>query len=115
MLNRMKKFNVNQNEAESVVGEDMNNSSIYLPKCDLNGVPLLKRIEKYPDLPEDEFIPIKDCLGIKEGMYKINKKGEVLSISKEVLLKGTLNSGGYKTYGLVRDVDRKIKIPQEII
>lgn len=37
MLNRMKKFNVNQNEAESVVGEDMNNSSIYLPKCDLNG------------------------------------------------------------------------------
>lgn len=32
MLNRMKKFNVNQNEAESVVGEDMNNSSIYLPK-----------------------------------------------------------------------------------
>jgi hypothetical protein len=107
----MKKFNVNQNEAESVVGEDMNNSSIYLPKCDLNGVPLLRRVEKYPDLPEDEFIPIKDCLGIKEGMYKINKKGEVLSISKEVLLKGTLNSGGYKTYGLVRDVDRKIKNP----
>lgn len=108
----MKKFNVNQNEAESVVGEDMNNSSIYLPKCDSNGVPLLKRIEKYPDLPEDEFIPIKNCLDVKEGMYKINKKGEVFSMGKGVLLKGTLNSNGYKVYGLIRDnVDRKVKNP----
>ena len=107
----MKKFNVNQNEAESVVGEDMNNSSIYLPECDLNGVPLLRRVEKYPDLPEDEFIPIKDCLGIKEGMYKINKKGEIFSIDKGVLLKGTLSSGGYKIYGLVRNIDRKVKNP----
>lgn len=54
IFNRMKKFNVNQSEVESV-GEDMNNSSIYLPECDLNGVPLLRRVEKYPDLPEDDL------------------------------------------------------------
>lgn len=38
----MKKFNVNQSEVESVTDEDMSNSSIYLPECDSNGVPLLR-------------------------------------------------------------------------
>lgn len=72
----MKKFNVNQSEVESVTDEDMSNSSIYLPECDSNGVPLLRRVEKHSDLSEDEFIPIKDCLDIKTGLYKINKKGD---------------------------------------
>lgn len=30
---------VNKSEVESVTGEDMNNSSIYLPECDSKGIP----------------------------------------------------------------------------
>ena len=78
----MSKLIVNQSEVESVTGEDMNNSSIYLPECDSNGVPLLRRVEKYPDLPENEFIPIEythsNGLKILNG-YSINKLGEIRS------------------------------------
>lgn len=69
---------------ESSIPQDkVNNSNLYLDETDSKGVPLLKRIEKYPDLPEDEFIPIDFSLyedklmnSPKEG-YLINKKGEV--------------------------------------
>lgn len=39
--------------------DEVNNSSLYLDETDSNGISLLKRIEKYPDLPENEFIPIE--------------------------------------------------------
>lgn len=69
---------------ESSIPQDkVNNSNLYLDETDSKGVPLLKRIEKYPDLSEDEFIPIDFSLYEdklmnfpKEG-YLINKKGEV--------------------------------------
>jgi hypothetical protein len=104
----MKKFNVNQNEVESVVGEDMNNSSIYLPKCDSNGVPLLKRIEKYPDLPEDEFIPVEytfsDGKKISE-CYAINKLGELKNHSKNNIIKGNINRG-YKCVSVIDTIKK---------
>ena len=31
--------------------DEVNNSSLYLDETDSNGISLLKRIEKYPDLP----------------------------------------------------------------
>lgn len=93
---------INQGEVGSVAGEDMNNSSIYLPKCDSNGVPLLKRIEKYPDLLESEFIPLV-YEGIKD-IYKINKLGEIMNSITGYLLKGTLNASGYRCCGLARDI-----------
>lgn len=97
----MKKFNVNQSEVESVTDEDMSNSSIYLPECDSNGVPLLRRVEKHSDLSEDEFIPIKDCLDIKTGLYKINKKGDVLRLKDNKILKGTVTVKNYKQISLL--------------
>ena len=45
---------------ESSVSQDkVNNSNLYLDETDSKGVPLLTRVEKYPDLPENEFIPIE--------------------------------------------------------
>lgn len=88
---------VNKSEVESVTGEDMNNSSIYLPECDSKGIPLLKRVEKYPDLPEDEFIPIEYTHSGKEvpKHYLINKKGEVINSKTGSRLKANSNIKGY--------------------
>lgn len=71
--------------------------NFYLSKCDSNGVPLLKRIEKYPDLPENEFIPLV-YPGIKEKTYVINKLGVIKNIKTENILNGSVNLGGYRSY-----------------
>lgn len=96
----MSKLIVNQSEVESVTGEDMNNSSIYLPECDSNGVPLLRRVEKYPDLSESEFIPI-EYPEIKKGMYKINKLGQILRLKDNKILNGTITVKNYKQVSLL--------------
>lgn len=67
---------------ESSVSQDkVNNSNLYLDKTDSKGVPLLRRIEKYPDLPEDKFIPIRYYKSEHQkafgNRYWINKKGLV--------------------------------------
>lgn len=96
----MSKLIVNQSEVESVTGEDMSNSSIYLPECDSNGVPLLRRVEKYPDLSESEFIPI-EYPEIKKGMYKINKLGQILRLKDNKILNGTITVKNYKQVSLL--------------
>ena len=63
-------------ESTTISKEEVNNSNLYLDEKDSKGVPILLRIEKYPDLPEDEFIPV-EYPEIKENTYKINKKGEL--------------------------------------
>lgn len=63
---------------------EVNNSSLYLEGTDSKGIPLLKRIEKYPDLPEDKFIPIEyihsNGLRVPGDIYHINKLGDVKNI-----------------------------------
>ena len=74
-----------ENGVESSISQDkVNNSNLYLDETDSKGVPLLRRVEKYPDLPEDEFIPIDFSLyedklitNFPKEDYLINKKGEV--------------------------------------
>lgn len=109
--------NVNQtikSEVESVTGRDMNNSSIYLPECDSNGIPLLKRIEKYPDLPETEFIPIEyvhPTKGIVPNNYHINKLGTIINIKTGAIFKPKLNIKGYSLVGIIfSKVQRSIPV-----
>lgn len=68
-------------ESTTMSQKEVNNSNLYLDEKDSKGVPLLKRIEKYPDLPEDEFIPIEySHNGIPvPDKYLINKRGETKS------------------------------------
>ena len=69
------------------------NKSIYLEKTDSKNIPFIKHIEKYPDLPEDVFIPI-EFSETDENKYFINKSGEVYSIDLGIL-KGAISSYGY--------------------
>lgn len=95
-----------KSEVESVTGRDMNNSNIYLSECDSNGVPLLKRIEKYPDLPEDEFIFL-NILDIKKDTYRINKRGEIIN-NKTGKLLNSINRYGYISQTLISNSGKKL-------
>lgn len=70
-----------ENGSESItISQEVNNSSLYLTEKDSKGVPLLRRVEKYPDLPEDEFIPIECTLSSGKTIpsnFLINKLGQV--------------------------------------
>lgn len=90
-----------ENGTESSISQDkVNNSSLYLDETDSNGVPLLRRIEKYPDLPETEFIPIEyihsNGLKVPEDKYLINKKGEIYSKYTNKLIKKRTNNWNYE-------------------
>lgn len=81
-----------ENGVESSISQDkVNNSNLYLDETDSNGIPLLRRIEKYPDLPEDEFIPIEythlNGVEIPKDLYEINKLGEVRNVKTNVIYK----------------------------
>lgn len=80
--------------------QDKVNSSLYLDETDSKGVPLLRRIEKYPDLPEDKFIPIEYIHSGKDipNNYYINKKGEVKNIKNNYVLKMSKGNHGYFSY-----------------
>lgn len=81
----------------------MNNSNIYLSECDSKGVPLLRRIEKYPDLPETEFIPIEyihPTNGAVSSNYHINKLGVVINTKTGITFKSRLNIKGYSLIGI---------------
>ena len=100
----MKNINLtNKSEVESVTSGDVNNSNIYLSECDSKGVPLLRRIEKYPDLPETEFIPIEyihPTNGAVSSNYHINKLGVVINTKTGITFKSRLNIKGYSLIGI---------------
>lgn len=90
-----------ENGVESSILQDkVNNSSLYLDEIDSKGVPLLRRIEKYPDLPETEFIPIEythyNGIKIPEDKYLINKKGEIYSKYTNKFIKKRTNNWNYE-------------------
>lgn len=89
-----KDLTVENGVLESSISQDkVNNSNPYLDETDSKGVPLLRRVEKYPDLPEDEFIPIEythfDGQTVPKDKFFINKLGEVRNSSGYVY-KGTI-------------------------
>ena len=72
--------------------DEVNNSSLYLDETGSNGISLLKRIEKYPDLPENEFIPIEYTHSnghTVKNIYYINKLGQIKNIETGKLLKSS--------------------------
>lgn len=91
-------INVENGVLESSISQDeVNNSSLYLDEIDSKGVPLLRRIEKYPDLSEDEFIPIEYTHSNNEvpKHYLVNKNSEVINSKTGLKLKIFSNSKGY--------------------
>lgn len=106
----MKNVNLtNKSEVESVTSGDVNNSSIYLSECDSEGIPFLKRIEKYPDFPESEFISVEYVFSNGRKIsknYVINKLGELRNKLKNAVIKSTINKG-YE-YICLLDMDKEI-------
>lgn len=103
-------------ESTTISKEEVNNSNLYLDEKDSKGVPLLRRIEKYPDLPEDEFIPI-EYPGIDKNKYKINKRGNIkVKTNKGYIdINGTINNGGYVQYSIIVYDKRKSVLLHRII
>lgn len=67
--------------------EDLIEEDLYEKETDSKGISILKRIEKYPDLPEDVFVPIEHTLACGDSVsdrFWINKKGEILIKEKKV-------------------------------
>lgn len=67
--------------------ENLTDEELYEDRTDSKGVPILKRIEKYPDLPDDVFVPIEYTLACGDNIsdrFWINKKGEILIKEKKV-------------------------------
>lgn len=96
-----------KNEGESVVSENVNNSSIYLSESDSKNVPLLKRVEIFSSLPKNDFIPIS-CFNIKENTYKINKEGKILRIRDNKIISGSKSKSGYIVFTFItNDNNRK--------
>ena len=64
-------------------------------------------IDKYKNIPDDEFVPL-DCLGDNfKGLYEINKSGQFRKVSNGLVLStNSLNPGGYPIICLV-DLERK--------
>ena len=90
-------------ESTTISQEEVNNSNLYLDEKDSKGVPLLRRIEKYPDLPENEFIPIEYCTPSGKSIpnsYLINKKGQIKTSKTKKFLKSHKNRKGYPTIGI---------------
>lgn len=90
-------------ESTTISKEEVNNSNLYLDEKDSKGVPLLRRVEKYPDLPEDEFIPIEYyhlSKGNISNNYLINKKGQIKTLKSGKILKYFYNKKGYPTVGI---------------
>lgn len=87
---------------ESSVSQDkVKDSNLYLDETDSKGVPLLRRIEKYPDLPENEFIPIKYYKSEHQkafgDRYWINKRGIIKNSETGYILKQSIDKDRYKS------------------
>lgn len=80
----------------SIPQDEVNNSSLYLDETDSKGVSLLRRVEKYPDLPENEFIPVEytHSNGVTvENNYYVNKLGQIKNIETGRILKPSKQKG----------------------
>lgn len=113
-------INTENGVLESSISQDkVNNSSLYLDETDSKGVPLLKRIEKYPDLPEDEFIPIEyyklEHQEIFRSIYVINKKGEVKNNETGYILKQCDDKDKYKMSYLKKNNYKKKLIVHRLV
>jgi hypothetical protein len=90
--------------------DEVNNSSLYLDETDSNGISLLKRIEKYPDLPENEFIPIEYTHSnghTVKNIYYINKLGQIKNIETGKLLKSSKIRNYYSIHLFSNSDDKK--------
>lgn len=88
-------INAENRAIESSVSQDkVNNSNLYLDETDSKGVPLLRRVEKYPDLPENEFIPI-EYPNLDLSPYLVNKKGEIYNPEINKIYVGYSTLKGY--------------------
>ena len=74
-------------------------TNIFRKETDTNDIPLLNRIELYPELPNNIFIPInyKDSIN-----YFINKEGYILSLKKNraVIKKLSINDDNYSSVSI---------------
>ena len=77
-----------------------NNIDFYSSEKDTKGVPILNRIERYPTLPDDVFVPII-YQDIYDSKYLINKKGIVLRSKDLKIIKGTITKNNYKQISLI--------------
>ena len=105
---------------ESSVSQDkVNNSNLYLDKTDSKGVPLLRRIEKYPDLPEDKFIPIRYYKSEHQkafgNRYWINKKGLVKNNETGKILEQSIDKDRYKLSGFQKNNFKKKLIIHRLV
>lgn len=105
-MSKMNSNTENGSESITISQEEVNNSNLYLDEKDSKGVPLLRRIEKYPDFPEDEFIPIEYCDSNGNRIsdnYLINKNGQIKTLKTKKFLKFHKNKKGYPTVGIDLD------------
>lgn len=89
---------------------NLTDKDLYNEEIDCNGVPLLNRIEKYPNLPEDVFIPIEF---IKDGFdfklfssFLVNKQGKYINIDTKNYLSLSLDKK-YNYYNLNIKINKK--------
>lgn len=70
---------------------------IYKDSKDLRGNKRINRIELYPDLDNDIFVPIYYPIKNKEvrDEYRINKNGEIINIKTKQLLLGAITKRNY--------------------
>lgn len=79
----------------------LTNEDIYAEKKDSKGVPFLNKIEKYPNLPNDVFIPteyIKHKINYSKYVF-VNKNGEYIKIPSKKYLNLKLDKG-YKNLSI---------------
>ena len=69
--------------------EDLREKDLYEDRKDTNGVPILKRIERYPELPDDIFIPIDfiraDGNKVSDNILLNKNKNYIIEIKIEYL------------------------------
>ena len=93
--------------------EDLTNEDLYSKTKDSKGVPLLNKIEKYPDLSEDAFIPaeyyLPDGCNVSR-IYLVNKLGQIKNSITGIIMKSYSDKDGYSITSLkINDPNNKRK------
>lgn len=94
--------------------EDLTEKDLYEDRKDTNGVPILKRIERYPELSDDIFIPIDfiraDGNKVSDNIL-LNKKQELYYRDKNRIFRGCLTNKPSKLgYIIVGIEDKNIRV-----
>lgn len=94
--------------------KDLTEKDLYEDRKDTNGVPILKRIERYPELPDDIFIPIDfiraDGNKVSDNIL-LNKKQELYYRDKNRIFRGCLTNKPSKLgYIIVGIEDKNIRV-----